>query len=148
MPKRLERTRRERASVESCVGEPLKRNVRCLSPVQQSEMMSRVETQDPKGAGVLIGAARLVTWAVPMVLWIIHVFVIVPALNSKSGDDQFLTAMQFFMVSALLMIGCFVLSLVVYFKHQSRVDLVPVLLNLSWLYYVKVLFTGPTIGNL
>ena len=110
--------------------------------------MSRVETQDPNRAGVLIGTARLVTWAVPIVLWIIHVFVILPALNSKSGDDQFLTAMQFFMVSALLMLGCFVLSLVVYFKHQSRVDLVPILLNLSWLYYVKVLFNGPTFGNL
>jgi hypothetical protein len=111
-------------------------------------MMSRAGTQDPRGAGVLIGTARLVTRAVPIVLWIIHVFVIVPVLNSKSGDDQFLTAMQFFMVSTSLMIGCFVLSLVVYFKHQSRVDLVPILLNLSWLYYVKVLCTGPTIGNL
>jgi len=116
--------------------------------VPQWEMMSRVEIQDPRGTGVPLCTARLVTWAVPIVLWIIHVFVIVPALNSKSGDDQFLTAMQFFMVSALLMIGCFVLSLVVYFKHQSRVDLVPILLNLSWLYYVKVLFHGPTIGNL
>ena len=110
--------------------------------------MSRVKTQDSAGPGFLIGTARLVTWAVPIVLWIIHVFVIVPALNSKSGDDQFLTAMQFFMGSALLMIGCFVLSLIVYFKDQSRADLVPMLLNLSWLYYVKVLFNGPTIGNL
>jgi hypothetical protein len=125
----------------------LKASVRCLSPGAQ-KMMSRVETQDPNRAGVLISTARLVTWAVPIVLWIIHVFVILPALSSKSGDDQFLTAMQFFMVSTLLMLGCFVLSLVVYFKHQSRVDLVPILLNLSWLYYVKVLFNGPTIGNL
>ncbi len=111
--------------------------------------MSRVVNQDqPTGASVLIVTVRFVTWAVPIILWIIHVFVIVPILNTKSGDAQFLTAMRFFMASGLLMLGCFVLSVVNSFKHRSRLDLIPILLNLSWLYYVKVLFNGPTIGNL
>ncbi len=101
-----------------------------------------------RGTNALIVTGRMVTWAVPLVLWIIHIFVIIPMLNAQSGDAQFLTAMKFFMVSALLMLGCFVLSVVIYFKHQSRVDLIPILLNLSWLYYVKVLFSGPSIGNL
>ena len=112
-------------------------------------MTSKVATQDhPSGASVLIVTARFVTWATPIILWIIHVFVIVPILNTKSGDDQFLIAMRFFMVSGLLMLGCFVLSVLIYFKHRSRLDLIPILLNLSCLYYVKVLFDGPTIGNL
>jgi hypothetical protein len=98
--------------------------------------------------GPLIASARMVTWAVPIMLWLIHVLVIVPMLNARSGDAKFLLAMHFFQVSGLLMIVCFGLSLGLYLRSLSRTDLIPLLLNLSWLYYVKVLFHGPTIGNL
>jgi hypothetical protein len=91
---------------------------------------------------------RVVVWTVPIVLWLIHVFAIVPLLNARSGDAQFLLAMHFFQVSGMLMILCFGVSLGLYLKSLSRADLIPLLLNLSWLYYVKVLFYGPTIGNL
>jgi hypothetical protein len=99
-------------------------------------------------ARALIAIARVITWAVPIALWLVHVFVIVPRLNAEAGDAQFLTAVHFFRVSGLLMIGCFGLSIALYFRKQSRAGLIPFLLNLSWLYYVKVLFYGPTIGNL
>jgi hypothetical protein len=97
---------------------------------------------------MILGAARVISWSVPIVLWLIHVFAIVPLLNARSGDAQFLLAMHFFQVSGMLMIFCFGLSLGLYLKSLSRADLVPLLLNLSWLYYIKVLFYGPTIGNL
>jgi hypothetical protein len=95
-----------------------------------------------------MAAGRVITWAVPIGLWLIHVFVIVPLLNTRSGDAQFLMALHFFQLSGLLMIICFGLSLGLYLRSQSRTDLIPLLLNLSWLYYVKVLFYGPTIGSL
>lgn len=99
-------------------------------------------------ARTIIVTGRVTTWSVPIMLWLVHAFVIVPLLNARSGDAQFLMALHFFQVSGLLMIVCFGLSLGVYLKSQSRMDLIPLLLNLSWLYYVKVLFYGPTIGNL
>lgn len=102
----------------------------------------------PINTRTIIAAGRVITWAVPIMLWLVHVFVIVPLLNARSGDAQFLMAMRFFQVSGLLMIICFGLSLGLYLRSPSRAGLIPLLLNLSWLYYVKVLFYGPTIGNL
>jgi hypothetical protein len=111
--------------------------------------MSESTTRDPViPSTTIIAVGRVITWAVPIMLWLIHMFVIVPLLNARSGDAQFLMALQFFQVSGLLMIICFGLSLGLYLRSQSRADLIPLLLNLSWLYYVKVLFYGPTIGNL
>src|SRR5687767_1217548 len=104
--------------------------------------------ENPTGDGALVMSVRVLTWATPIGLWLLHIFLIVPKLNSLSGDAQFVAAMQFFIVSALIMIGCFVISVIVYFMRRTRRDLVPLLLNLSWLYYMKVLYYGPTIGNL
>jgi hypothetical protein len=111
--------------------------------------MSESATDEPViPTRTILVIGRAVVWAVPLVLWLIHVLVIVPLLNARSGDAQFLLAMHFFQVSGMLMILCFGLSLGLYLKTLSRADLIPLLLNLSWLYYVKVLFYGPTIGNL
>ena len=115
--------------------------------------MSEVLSQErlSKRGGFLF-YARLITFTVPLVLWLVHIFVIVPILNTQSGDAQFIFGMDFFVISALIMIGCFFLSVFVSFKRHtigagSWTDIVPLLLNLSWLYYVKVLFYGPTFGN-
>jgi hypothetical protein len=111
--------------------------------------MSESTTRDPViPSTTIIATGRVITWAVPIMLWLIHMFVIVPLLKARSGDAQFLMALHFFQVSGMLMIICFGLSLGLYLRSQSRADLIPLLLNLSWLYYVKVLFYGPTIGNL
>jgi hypothetical protein len=111
--------------------------------------MSELATDEPViPTRTILVIGRAVVWAVPLVLWLIHVLVIVPLLNARSGDVQFLLAMHFFQVSGMLMILCFGLSLGLYLKSLSRADLIPLVLNLSWLYYVKVLFYGPTIGNL
>jgi hypothetical protein len=111
--------------------------------------MSESTTQDPViPTTAIVTIGRIVSWAVPIILWLVHVFVMVPLLNARSGDAQFLMAMHFFQVSGMLMILCFGLSLGLYLRSLSRLDLIPLLLNLTWLYYVKVLFYGPTIGNL
>jgi hypothetical protein len=110
--------------------------------------MHESTSQDPVIPTRIIAAGRVISWAVPIMLWLIHVFVIVPLLNARSGDAQFLLAVHFFQVSGMLMIVCFGLSLGLYLRSLSRTDFIPLLLNLSWLYYVKVLFYGPTIGNL
>jgi hypothetical protein len=115
--------------------------------------MANVANQDRHiTGGALIATARFVTWAAPITLWLVHIFVILPRLAQQSGEAKFIQAFGFFIVSGPIMIGCFILSLVVYFKGRSRYDviplLIPLLLNLSWLYYVKVIVYGPTIGNL
>ena len=111
--------------------------------------MSELAAQQPSTRdGALVTGVRIVTWLTPIFLWLIHIFIIVPSLNLLSGDAQFIAALRFFMLSALVMIGCFVISVVVYFARRAPRDLIPLFLNLSWLYYVKVLFYGPTIGNL
>lgn len=110
--------------------------------------MANVANQDrPITGGALIATARFVTWATPITLWLFHIFVIL-RLAQQSGEAKFIQAFGFFIVSGPIMIGCFILSLVVYFKGRSRFDVIPLLLNLSWLYYVKVIVYGPTIGNL
>jgi hypothetical protein len=99
-------------------------------------------------SAALIASGRLVTWITPVALWIVHVFVIVPRLNTESGEPQFITAIGFFMVAGPIMIVSFIVSVFVYLSRKSRGDLIPLLMNLSWLYYVKVIVYGPTIGNL
>jgi len=104
---------------------------------------------NPAGDGAVVKSVRLLTWTTPIALWLVHLFVILPRLSAQpSGEARFIQATGFFMWSALVMIGCFVISLVVFIVRRSRRDLIPLLLNLSWLYYLKVIALGPTIGNL
>jgi len=104
---------------------------------------------DHAGDGVVVTSVRVLTWTTPIALWLVHLFVVLPQLNAQpSGEARFIQAIGFFMWSALVMIGCFVISLVVVIVRRSRRDLIPLLLNLSWLYYLKVIVLGPTIGNL
>jgi hypothetical protein len=111
--------------------------------------MAHVANQDRLiTGGALITSARFVTWAAPIVLWLVHILIIFPRLAQQSGEAKFIQAFGFFIIAGPIMIGCFILSLFVYFKGRSRYDLIPLLLNLSWLYYVKVIVYGPTIGNL
>ena len=102
----------------------------------------------PTNSGVLITLARLLTWITPVALWVIHIFVIVPRINTQSGEAQFITAVGFFFVAGPIMIVAFIVSVLVLIRSRSRRDLIPLLLNLSWLYYLKVIQYGPTIGNL
>jgi hypothetical protein len=90
---------------------------------------------------------RFITLGVPISLWMIHVFLILPILKTQSGDAKFLTAFQFFFVSATLMLCCLIISLVMFARNKTPINLIPVLLNLTWLYYVKVILFGPTVGN-
>jgi len=99
-------------------------------------------------SGVLTTIGRLLTWLTPVTLWIIHVFVIVPRINAESGEGQFITAIGFFVVAGPIMIASFIVSVVVLLSRRARGDVIPLLLNLSWLYYLKVIVYGPTIGNL
>lgn len=111
--------------------------------------MADAATHDhPTNSSVLITLARLLTWITPVALWAIHILVIVPRINSEPGEAQFITAVGFFMVAGSIMIVAFIVSLVVLMQGRSRRDLIPLLLNLSWLYYLKVIVYGPTIGNL
>ena len=112
--------------------------------------MTELAAQQPQtGDGALVMSVRVLTWATPILLWLIHFFVILPKLNAQpSGEARFIQATGFFMWSGMVMIGCFIISLVVLIVRRSRQDLIPLLLNLSWVYYLKVIALGPTIGNL
>jgi hypothetical protein len=110
--------------------------------------MPEVTTHERPIGDALVAVARFITWATPIILWLVHILIILPRLAQQSGEAKFIQAFGFFIVSGPIMIGCFILSLFVYFKCRLRYDLIPLLLNLSWLYYVKVIAYGPTIGNL
>ena len=96
--------------------------VRCVSILEVWKMADVATQENRIRSGPLMATVRLVTWAAPIALWLIHIFVIVPILNSLSGEAQFITAMDFFMVSALIMIGCLLLSTFVFFKKHSPAD--------------------------
>ena len=123
-------------------------NVRCRPNLLVLLMADAAIHDRPTNSGGLITLARLITWITPVALWIIHIFVIVPRINSQSGEAQFITAIGFFIVAGPIMIIAFIVSVLVLIHGRSRRDLIPLLLNLSWLYYLKVIVYGPTIGNL
>ncbi len=83
----------------------------------------------------------------PVSIWLVHIFILVPHLGSQSGDAAFISAVTFFMVAALIMLICFVLSIILLIKNEKASSWLPVILNLTWLYYVKVLLFGTTFGN-
>ena len=91
---------------------------------------------------------RPITIIVPIAAWFIHIFIIVPLISMESGDRQFTLAMTFFTFAGSTMLLCLILSTVNLFKDWTARNVVPVLLNLTWLYYVKVILFGPTIGYL
>ena len=91
---------------------------------------------------------RYITLGVPITAWLIHIFIIVPLLSMRTGDDKFILAVNFFMIAGLAMIICLLVSTIILLKNTNGRNVVPVLLNLTWLYYVKVIIFGPTFGNL
>lgn len=117
-------------------------------PSDVTQLADAVIHDRPTNSGVLITLARLLIWITPVTLWIIHIFVIVPRMNTQSGEAQFITAIGFFIVAGSIMIVAFIVSLLVLSRGGARRDLIPLLLNLSWIYYLKVIVYGPTIGNL
>jgi hypothetical protein len=91
---------------------------------------------------------RTITLIIPITAWLIHIFIIVPLLSMESGERQFILAINFFIIAGTAMIICLLTSIVLLFKNWTSRNAVPILLNLSWLYYVKVILFGPTIGYL
>lgn len=91
---------------------------------------------------------RYITLLVPITAWLIHIFIIVPLISMESGEGQFYLAMTFFIFAGSAMILCLILSIGILFKDWAGRNVVAVLLNLSWLYYIKAMLFGPTIGYL
>jgi hypothetical protein len=85
--------------------------------------------------------------AVPLTLWAIHICCLVPYLGTLSGDEQFITATWFFLASGLLMLVCEIGCIVQYVMTRRSYLILGMILNMSWLYYLKVIYFGPTIGN-
>ena len=85
---------------------------------------------------------------VPLLLWCVHILFLVPYLDALHGESKFIAAAQYFIVSGLIMGVCEVVAFIQLVRTPHIVTAVAVVLNLSWLYYVKVLAWGPTIGNL
>lgn len=95
--------------------------------------------------GPRLDAALLV---VPVTAWLLHVGWLVPRLSTSIGEGKLHLAFGFFMVAGASMLICSAWALYrlwfpVYLRQYYCVAL---LLNSSWLYYVKVMFLGPTIG--
>ena len=91
---------------------------------------------------------RAITFIVPITAWLVHIFIIVPLVSMESGEGKFILSMLFFTVAGAAMVLCLLISIVLLFREWTARNVVPILLNLTWLYYVKVIFFGPTIGYL
>ena len=91
---------------------------------------------------------RYVTSIVPITAWLLHIFIIVPLISMEYGAGRFILAGTFFTIAGAAMIICLLISLAVLLKDWAARNVPPVLLNLTWLYYVKVILFGPTIGYL
>ncbi len=90
---------------------------------------------------------RSILILVPMLSWIVHLAVVVPWLTQLYGDTQFMVAGIFFMIAGSTMIICLIVAVYLFVAERSKGYLLPVVLNLSWVYYVKVLVYGPTVGT-
>ena len=66
----------------------------------------------------------------------------------ETGDGKYLLAFTFFLFAGSAMIIWLIISIFLLSKDATSRNVIPVLLNLSWLYYVKVILFGPTIGYL
>jgi hypothetical protein len=97
---------------------------------------------------MIIKILRFAVLAVPIAIWLIHIVIILPIISAKSGDDTFITAASFFSIAAALMIVCLLISISLYVRNRTWRNFTPILLNLTWIYYVKVVLLGPTIGYL
>jgi hypothetical protein len=84
---------------------------------------------------------------VPVLCWAVHLAIVVPWLTRLYGDTQFIVAGTFFVIAGSAMIICLIVSVCLFIAHQSRRYLLPTVLNLSWIYYLKVLVYGPTFGT-
>jgi hypothetical protein len=85
---------------------------------------------------------------VPLLAWLLHIVWLVPALDAETGDYKFIAAIRFFMVFGLVMCVCEAVTLGRLVRAWSWPLIVAVILNLTPLYYLKVILWGPTIGNL
>jgi hypothetical protein len=96
----------------------------------------------------MVRGLTIVLLLAPLVLWAVHIFWLVPRLDRTGGREQMILGFGFFFISGAVMIVCEILSIVALVVTRYRPLAVAVVLNLSWLYYLKVIAWGPTIGNL
>lgn len=91
---------------------------------------------------------RSIVFGVPTVAWLIHILIIAPAAAFQGGCSGFGLEVNFFCLSTLSMLVCLGTSIGLAARSRRPSDLLAIFLNLSWLYYLKVLKWGPTIGSL
>ena len=89
-----------------------------------------------------------IVFGVPTFAGLIHILIIAPAAADRGGCSGFGLEVNFFCLSTLSMLGCLGPSIRLAARSRRPLDLLAIFLNLSWLYYFKVLQWGPTIGSL
>lgn len=91
-----------------------------------------------------------VLWLIPTTLWSIHIFYLLPVLSNEKGDSILITFVWFACPAAGLMIAAEIAAIVVavYYRRLPVPLIIAIVLNLTPLYYLKVLLWGPTVGML
>jgi len=84
---------------------------------------------------------------VPVILWVLHVFWLDGRLRALSGCDRHILGFWFFMSGAAVMAICEAISILCLVRSRRAWFLIPAVLNLSFLYYVKMALWGPGVGN-
>jgi hypothetical protein len=85
-------------------------------------------------------------YLIPLGLWAAHVALAVFVLPSLTGEGKFITAGWFFMLSGACMLVLAFIAAGRLGKQPGWYNSGALFLNFTWLYYVKVMLSGPTIG--
>ena len=92
--------------------------------------------------------AHYVTWAIPLILWADYCLFLIPTFNAEGYHVQLSVMMRFLILSGSLMTACLVPAVYIFIRRRSWRTLLPILLNLTWLYYVRVILYGVSIHDL
>jgi hypothetical protein len=105
----------------------------------------------PKYTLKFISRLAEVLTIVPVAIWIVHIALASFNVFDLVGCDKFDFFVRFFVTSSIIMMINSISCLYIVAKKncpQHKIAYIALLLNSSWIYYVKVVMFGPTIGNL
>ena len=78
-----------------------------------------------------------------IIIWIIQLTVISHLVRNSSGETKFIIAMNWFVYSGLFMFLLSLISLIKFIQTKEKTYLISLIINLSFLYNLKIVFFGP-----
>jgi hypothetical protein len=89
----------------------------------------------------------LIPIIIPLILWLIHLFIIIPISYNYYGEGLMIFMFNFYFISGIIMMFLEIISVIYLLKKKNKILILAIILNLTWIYYLKVIMHGPTIGH-